>query len=109
MQDHREQDRDQPSASSREGVLSVSWRSLGGHGEGVCMEAEEAVVYSQLPDEAEITFLFFFLELHPQHMEVLRLGVELECSCQPVAQPQQPRISPSQIFNLHHSLWQPVP
>ena len=37
-------------------------------------------------------FLPFCLGLHPQHMEVPRLGVNRSCSCQPTPQSQQCRI-----------------
>ena len=33
-------------------------------------------------------FLVVFLGLHPRHMEVPRLGVELELRCWPTPQPQ---------------------
>ena len=36
--------------------------------------------------------VIWFLEPHPQHMEVPRLGVELELQLQPTLQPQQHRI-----------------
>ena len=45
-----------------------------------------------------LSFFFCFLGLHPQHIEVPRLGIELE----PMPQPQQP----SHICDLHLSSWQ---
>ena len=51
-------------------------------------------------------FLFFvFLGLHPWHMEVPRLGVELELQllAYTIATAMW---DPSFIFNLHHSSWQ---
>ena len=51
-------------------------------------------------------FLFFcFLGLHPQHMEVPRLGVESEL--QPLAYTIATAMQDlSRIFNLQHSWWQ---
>ena len=49
--------------------------------------------------------LFCFLGPHPRHMEVPRLGVELELqllACTTAtAEPD-----PSLVYDLHHSLWQ---
>ena len=38
-------------------------------------------------------FFFFFLQPHPQHMEVPRLGLNQNCSCQSV-----PQLQPHQIW-----------
>ena len=38
---------------------------------------------------------FFFLGLHPRHMEVPRLGSNQSCSCRPTPQPQPCRIRAS--------------
>ena len=56
------------------------------------------------------TFLFIYLfnlfsglqGMQVQHMEVPRLGVESDCSCQPTPQPQATHNS-RYICNLHHS------
>ena len=49
-----------------------------------------------------IIFAFFFLGPHPQHMEVPRLGVELEL--QPLACTTATAMQhPSRDCNLHHS------
>ena len=49
-------------------------------------------------------FFFFFLGLHPRHMEVCRLGVELEVqwSVYTTAIAMQ---DPSRVYDLHHSSW----
>ena len=50
--------------------------------------------------------MFCFLGLHLQHMEVLRLGVELELQlpAHAIAIATQDL---SHVCNLHHSSWQP--
>ena len=43
-------------------------------------------------------FFVCFLGLHPQHMDVPRLGVQLELSCQPTPQPHarsEPHLQPT--------------
>ena len=47
-------------------------------------------------------FLFCFLGLHPQHMVVPRLGVELERQL-PAYTTATAMPDPSQVFDLHHS------
>ena len=49
--------------------------------------------YEMFTDIVSDFFLFFFCFLgpHPWHMEVPRLGVESELSCQPLPQPQRIR------------------
>ena len=50
-------------------------------------------------------FIFVFLGLHPQHMEVPRLGVESEL--QLLAYPTATAVQdPSRVCDLHHSLRQ---
>ena len=46
-----------------------------------------------------------FLGLHPQHMEVPRLGVELELQL-PASATATATWDPSGICDLHHSSWQ---
>ena len=48
---------------------------------------------------ANIFFFFFFLGPHPRHVELPRLGVELELQLPAYPQPQDP----SHVCNLHHS------
>ena len=50
-------------------------------------------------------FLFCFLGLHPQHMEVSRLGVELELQ-PPASTTATAAGDPRHICDLHHSSWQ---
>ena len=50
-------------------------------------------------------FPFFFLKLHLWHMEVPRLGVELELQLQAYTRATSTEDS-SCLCNLHHSLWQ---
>ena len=50
-------------------------------------------------------FFAFFLRLHQQHMEVPRLGVELELQLLAYAAATATR-DPSCVCDLHHSLWQ---
>ena len=47
-------------------------------------------------------FIFVFLGLHPQHMEVPTLGVELELQL-PAYATATATWDLSQVFNLHHS------
>ena len=50
-------------------------------------------------------YLFIFLEPHLRHMEVPRLGVELEL--QPlIYTTATTKWDPSHVCNLHHSSWQ---
>ena len=51
-------------------------------------------------------FIFVFLGLHLQHMEVPRLGVESELQVPAYATPTETQ-DPSRIWDLHHSspLW----
>ena len=53
-------------------------------------------------EEMETFFFLFFLWLHPQHMEVPRLGVESELLL-PVYNTATAILDPSWVFNLHHS------
>ena len=53
----------------------------------------------------EFFFLFSFLGLHLWHMEVPRLGVELELQ-QSASAIATATWVPSQVFNQHHSSWQ---
>ena len=50
-------------------------------------------------------FFFFFLRPHPQHMEIHRLGVQLErhllAYVRATAMPD-----PSHVCDLHHNSWQ---
>ena len=48
---------------------------------------------------------FVFSGLHPQHMQVPRLGVELELSLPAYARATA-TLDPSLFYNLHHSSWQ---
>ena len=50
-------------------------------------------------------FLLFFLGPYLQHMEVPRLGVELELQL-PVYTTATATLDPSHICNLHRSSWQ---
>ena len=50
-------------------------------------------------------FFFSFLWPHLRHMEVPRLGVELELQL-PAYTTAMPTLDPSYTCNLHHSLWQ---
>ena len=50
-----------------------------------------------------ISFLFFFLGLHPQHMEVPRPGVKLELQLPTYATAGTAMRDPSHICDLHHS------
>ena len=50
-------------------------------------------------------FFFCFLGLHLWHMEVPRLGVELELQL-PAYSTATAKPDPSHVFNLHHSSWQ---
>jgi len=52
-----------------------------------------------------IFFFSIFLELHSQHMEVPRLGVELELQL-PANATASATQDPSHVSNLHHSLQQ---
>ena len=56
----------------------------------------------QTPERGE--FFFFFL-LHPRHMEVPRLGVNLELQL-PAYATATTMQDPSHICDLHHSSWQ---
>ena len=49
--------------------------------------------------------LFFFLEPQPRHIEVPRLGVELELYL-PAYTTATAMRDPSSVCDLHHSLWQ---
>ena len=49
--------------------------------------------------------LFFFLGLHPWHMEIPRLEVQLELQL-PVYAIATAMQDPSCVFNLHHTSWQ---
>ena len=46
-----------------------------------------------------------FLNLHPWHMEVPRLGLNLSCSCSACATTTA-ALHLSRVCNLHHSSWQ---
>ena len=50
-------------------------------------------------------FFFCFLGLHPQHLEVLRLGVKSELYL-PACTTVSSTPDPSCVCNLHHSSWQ---
>ena len=56
----------------------------------------------------ETSFFFFFLScfsgLHPQHVEVPRLGVKLDLQA-PAYTTATATPDPSHVFNLHHSPW----
>ena len=53
-----------------------------------------------------LVYLFFcFVGLHPQHMEVHRLGVELELRL-PACTIATATQDPNHVCNLHHSSWQ---
>ena len=52
-----------------------------------------------------VVFAFCFLGLHPRHMEVPRLGVELELQL-PAHTTATAAWDPSHICDLHHSSWQ---
>ena len=52
-------------------------------------------------------FFFSFLGLHLRHMEVSRIGVELESEMQlPAYTTATAMLHPSCICNLYHNLWQ---
>ena len=53
-----------------------------------------------------ISFCFFFLGLHPRHMEVPRLGVESEIQLPAYTTARATRFL-SHVCDLHHSLRQP--
>ena len=60
--------------------------------------------YWTLAFSLKIFFLFFvFLGPHPQHMEVLRLGVQSEPPAYTTATAMP---DPSHVFDLYHSSWQ---
>ena len=72
----------------------------------ICLE-EEPVFYHWTLGQALIIFLFpffCFLGLHPQHMKVLRLGVESEL--QLLAYTTDIATDLSRVCDLHHSSWQ---
>ena len=50
-------------------------------------------------------FIFAFLGLHSQHMEVPRLGVESELQL-PAYTTATTTLDPSHVCDLHHSSWQ---
>ena len=53
----------------------------------------------------QVFFFFYFLGLNLRHMEVPRLGVELELQL-PAYTTATAKQDPSHICNLHHSSWQ---
>ena len=53
-------------------------------------------------DWSKRIYLFIFLGLHPRHMEVSRLGVELELQL-PAYTTATATLDPSHICDLHHS------
>ena len=63
------------------------------------MQTETLVPSSDLP-------FCFFLELHPQHMEVPRLGVKSELEL-PAYTTATATWNPSHVCDLHHSSQQP--
>ena len=56
----------------------------------MCIDLEN-IILSEISQTEKTKTVFYccFLGPHVRHMEVLRLGVEWELSCQPMAQPQQ--------------------
>ena len=53
--------------------------------------------------KAQISFAFFFLGLHPQHMQVLRLGLKSELQLPAIATATATATpDPSRVCNLHH-------
>ena len=77
--------------------LSIFWK-------GTELEILEFECLGSFYSYSYYYYYFIFLGPHPQHMEVPRLGVELECGCQPIPQPQQRRIlAMSVIYTTAHS------
>ena len=76
------------------GHTSLTLKIPGGHSTGL-----EMIKDSILHEFYLLVHLFIFLfeGLHPQHMEVPRLGSNWCYSCQPIPQPQQHRVRATSV------------
>ena len=97
---------------SRPTSLPNSWWEsvgMGSMGHGVFLKRWNLELWHLPHSFMNYVFLFFgfvfcFLGLHPQHMEVPRLGVQSELQL-PASATATAMPDPSHICNLHHSLW----
>ena len=68
-------------------------------------QARQHQVLNPLSHQGTPSNCHFFLGLHPWHMEVPKLGVELELQ-QPAYATAIAMPDPNSVCDLHHSAWQ---